>query len=57
MRKELDGIMVGIGTALADDPQLTAREGTETPLPPDLQPVRIVLDSAAPFAQRRAYAA
>ena len=47
MRKELDGIMVGIGTALADDPQLTARDGNGNPLPPGLQPVRIVLDSAA----------
>ena len=47
MRKELDGIMVGIGTALADDPQLTARDDNGDPLPADLQPFRIVVDSDA----------
>ena len=46
MRKELDGIMVGIGTALADDPQLTARDADGEPLPSDLQPVRVVVDSS-----------
>ena len=45
MRKELDGIMVGIGTTLTDDPQLTARDPDGHPLPSDLQPVRIVVDS------------
>ena len=47
MRKELDGIMVGIGTALADDPQLTARDGDGNPLPSDVQPTRVVVDSSA----------
>ena len=47
MRKELDGIMVGIGTALADNPQLTARDDSGEPMPEALQPVRIVLDSTA----------
>ena len=47
MRKELDGIMVGIGTALADDPQLTARDDDGNALPSDVQPVRIVVDSSA----------
>ena len=47
MRKELDGIMVGIGTALADNPQLTAREDNGEPLSADLQPLRIVVDSDA----------
>jgi diaminohydroxyphosphoribosylaminopyrimidine deaminase / 5-amino-6-(5-phosphoribosylamino)uracil reductase len=37
-----DGILVGIDTALADDPQLTARLRQR---PPCRQPVRIVLDS------------
>ncbi len=47
MRKELDGIMVGIGTALADDPQLTARDDDGATLPVNLQPVRVVVDSNA----------
>ena len=47
MRKELDGIMVGIGTALADDPQLTARDDNGGTLPTDLQPLRVVVDSDA----------
>ncbi len=46
MRKELDAIMVGIGTTLADDPQLTARDADGEPLPSNLQPVRIVVDSS-----------
>ena len=41
MRADHDGVMVGIGTVLADDPMLTART---VPLP-DKQPVRIVADS------------
>ncbi len=47
MRKELDGIMVGIGTTLTDDPQLTARDPSGNALPSNLQPVRIVVDSHA----------
>ena len=47
MRKEMDGIMVGIGTARADDPQLTARADDGSPLPSDWQPARVVLDSSA----------
>lgn len=42
LRAEHDGVLVGIGTALADDPLLTART---VPLP-DRQPVRIVMDSS-----------
>ena len=45
MRKELDAIMVGIGTVLADDPQLTARDAGGDPLPASLQPVRVIVDS------------
>ena len=41
-RSECDAVAVGIGTALADDPLLTARiEGTAT------QPTRVVFDSQA----------
>ena len=41
-RAAVDAVIVGTGTALADDPHLTVRpEGT--PLPPDAQPLRVVL--------------
>ena len=43
LRRRSDAIMVGIGTALADDPQLTARDADDTPLP--RQPLRVVVDS------------
>ena len=43
MRRETDAIMVGANTVLADDPQLTARDSDNRPLP--RQPVRVTLDS------------
>ncbi|MEP4753955.1 MAG: bifunctional diaminohydroxyphosphoribosylaminopyrimidine deaminase/5-amino-6-(5-phosphoribosylamino)uracil reductase RibD, partial [Nitratireductor sp.] len=43
MRAEADAVLIGIGTAIADDPELTCRlPGLE-----DRSPVRIVLDSGA----------
>src|SRR3954449_12002917 len=41
-RATVDGVVVGIGTALADDPQLTARVEGVSP-----QPARVVFDSEA----------
>ena len=45
-RASVDAIVVGIGTALADDPQLTARP-SGTPADPHDQPRRVVFDSLA----------
>ena len=41
MRAQSDAIMIGIGTALADDPMLTCR----LPGMAEYSPVRVVLDS------------
>jgi diaminohydroxyphosphoribosylaminopyrimidine deaminase / 5-amino-6-(5-phosphoribosylamino)uracil reductase len=43
-RASIDAVVVGIGTALADDPQLTARPDG-TPTCPSEQPRRVVFDS------------
>ncbi len=43
LRAECDAIMVGTGTALADDPHLTLRDADDVPLPPSRQPVRVVM--------------
>jgi diaminohydroxyphosphoribosylaminopyrimidine deaminase / 5-amino-6-(5-phosphoribosylamino)uracil reductase len=45
-RASVDAVVVGIGTALADDPQLTARPDG-TPAEPESQPRRVVFDSLA----------
>jgi diaminohydroxyphosphoribosylaminopyrimidine deaminase/5-amino-6-(5-phosphoribosylamino)uracil reductase len=45
-RAAVDAVVVGIGTALADDPQLTARPDG-SPVPLDEQPRRVVFDSLA----------
>lgn len=39
-RAEVDAVMVGVGTVLADDPQLTVRH-----VPAERQPVRIIVDA------------
>ncbi|MFC1935418.1 bifunctional diaminohydroxyphosphoribosylaminopyrimidine deaminase/5-amino-6-(5-phosphoribosylamino)uracil reductase RibD [Chloroflexota bacterium] len=43
LRATSDAVMVGIGTVLADDPQLTARDKRGRPLP--RQPLRTIVDS------------
>lgn len=43
LRAEVDAVMVGIGTALADDPQLTVRDAKMR----GSQPTRVVVDSSA----------
>jgi len=40
MRASVDAVMIGIGTAVADDPELTAR----TTPPPERQPLRVIMD-------------
>jgi diaminohydroxyphosphoribosylaminopyrimidine deaminase/5-amino-6-(5-phosphoribosylamino)uracil reductase len=48
-RASVDAVVVGIGTALADDPQLTARPAG-LPAEPAEQPRRVVFDSLARLA-------
>lgn len=45
LRSRSQAVMVGLGTALADQPQLTAR----TDPPPPRQPLRVVVDSQGRF--------
>jgi diaminohydroxyphosphoribosylaminopyrimidine deaminase / 5-amino-6-(5-phosphoribosylamino)uracil reductase len=43
LRAEVDTMMVGVGTVLADDPQLTVRDARSRPA--ERQPLRVVVDS------------
>ena len=46
LRRQVDGVMVGAGTILSDDPRLTARDAEGNPLA--RQPLRIVVEGSAP---------
>lgn len=52
LRARIDTIMVGVGTVLADDPQLTVRDAAGEPV--GRQPLRVVIDSTgrSPAAAR-----
>jgi diaminohydroxyphosphoribosylaminopyrimidine deaminase/5-amino-6-(5-phosphoribosylamino)uracil reductase len=43
LRAECDAILVGTGTVLDDDPQLTVRDEHDRPLGPERQPLRVVM--------------
>ncbi|MDR4484526.1 MAG: bifunctional diaminohydroxyphosphoribosylaminopyrimidine deaminase/5-amino-6-(5-phosphoribosylamino)uracil reductase RibD [Nitrospirales bacterium] len=45
LRNQMDAILVGVGTVIADDPELSARGTTMTNRRVGRQPVRVVLDS------------
>ncbi len=53
LRAECDAILVGTGTVLDDDPQLTVRDAADRPLAHDQQPLRVVIGLRALPRERR----
>jgi diaminohydroxyphosphoribosylaminopyrimidine deaminase / 5-amino-6-(5-phosphoribosylamino)uracil reductase len=53
LRAQCDAILVGTGTVLVDDPQLTVRDDDDRPLPRDRQPLRVVMGLREVPADRR----
>ncbi|HLR94491.1 MAG TPA: bifunctional diaminohydroxyphosphoribosylaminopyrimidine deaminase/5-amino-6-(5-phosphoribosylamino)uracil reductase RibD [Jiangellaceae bacterium] len=45
LRRAVDTVVVGVGTVVADDPQLTARDEDGNPRPREHQPLRVVVDT------------
>lgn len=45
LRRQVDAVLVGVGTIVSDDPSLTARIGAQLRKPAARQPLRIVVDS------------
>ncbi len=45
LRKQVDAVLVGIGTVLADNPELTARSGPRFERLARRQPMRVIVDS------------
>ncbi len=46
LRREMDAVLVGVGTVVSDDPALTARTGSHLKKMASRQPLRVVVDSA-----------
>jgi diaminohydroxyphosphoribosylaminopyrimidine deaminase/5-amino-6-(5-phosphoribosylamino)uracil reductase len=47
-RAVCDAVVVGTGTVLVDDPSLTVRDATDSPLPAARQPLRVVVGRRTP---------